>query len=202
MDMMEMFRIITEAGLSPDQFYLLYCMSENVASVSINIPMNLRMLILQEWVKDETGYTIQPKGHTLLQQVSSFFTVQKKKTSNQVLGTDYDVNIDAYLMLFPKEKLPSGKPARSDRGNVETAFKWFFETRKYSWDTILKATAKYVDEYERKTPRYMYMQTAQYLIRKQAQDKTWGSELANICAALESGSDQSPRENHFSEKVV
>jgi hypothetical protein len=63
----------------------------------------------------------------------------------------------------------------------------------------LKATAAYVDEYERKN--YMYMQTSQYFIRKQQSDKTWGSELANMCAVIESG-DSLNDKNYFSENVV
>jgi hypothetical protein len=134
----------------------------------------------------------------LVDQVESFFKVSKKKTDNQVMGTGYKENIEKYLEIFPKVKLPSGKAARSDKKNVETAFKWFFETHEYSWDIVLQATEAYVSDYE--TRRYLYMQTSQYFIRKQQGDKTWNSELANWCAIVEGGVvEQRP---HFSEKVV
>lgn len=114
------------------------------------------------------------------------------------MGEGYKENIEKYLEIFPKIKLPSGKAARSDKKNVETAFKWFFETHEYSWDSVLKATEAYVSDYE--TRRYLYMQTSQYFIRKQQGDKTWNSELANWCAIVEGGVvEQRP---HFSEKVV
>lgn len=160
----------------------------------------LRVLEMDCWVKNHDGtYVPEPKAHSLLQQVESFFLIQKKKTANQVMGKDYGENIEKYLLLFPKIKLPSGKAARTDKRNCETAFKWFFENHEYSWEIILKATGLYVDEFEKKN--YMFMQTSQYFIRKQQPDKTWGSELANWCAAVESG-DSLQSENHFSERVV
>jgi hypothetical protein len=201
MEMMEMFNLIIAKGLTPNQFYMLYCMRENISTLHINMHQELRALQSDGWIS--SGHsdvkTLQPKAVTLLQQVEGFFRVQKKKTNNQVLGKDYESNIDAYLLLFPKIKLPSGKAARTDKRNVETAFKWFFENHDYPWELILQATAMYVDEYEKKN--YMYMQTSQYFIRKQQADKTWGSELANWCSNVLNG-DMSDQDTHFSEKVV
>lgn len=191
-----MFNLILKKQLTPNQFYLLYCIRENVSALHINMHQELRALEGEKWIENQQ---LTPKAHTLLQQVESFFHVQKKKTNNQIMGKDYSENISEYLLLFPKVKLPSGKAARSDKKNVETAFKWFFENHQYSWETILKATAMYVDDYEKRN--YMYMQTSQYFVRKQLADKTWGSELANWCAVVESG-DMSDNDNHFSEKVV
>lgn len=102
-------------------------------------------------------------------------------------------------MLFPKGKLPSGKQARADRRNLKANFIWFFKNYKYDWDIILKATALYVDEYERKN--YLYMRTSQYFISKMNPDKSRESELANYCAQIISG-DYQDDTNHFSEKVV
>jgi len=198
--MMEFFNIILKKGLTPNQCYLLYCIRENVASLQINVHQELRVLEVDGWVVNpgNAAYTLEPKGHSLLQQVESFFTVQKKKTNNQVMGKDYGEFIEKYLLMFPKIKLPSGKAARSDKRNVETAFKWFFENHDYSWEVILEATARYVNDYQMRN--YMYMQTSQYFIRKQQADKTWGSELGNMCAVVASGEmeDEGPT---FKEKV-
>jgi len=194
--MMEMFNLIIAKNITPNQFYLLYCMRESVGSMHINIHQELRSLISDGWLTESKALT--PKSITLLQQVEGFFNIQKKKTASQAMGQDYSANIEKYLMLFPKIKLPHGKPARSDKRNVETAFKWFFENNEYTWETILEATARYVDEYEKKN--YLYMQTSQYFIRKQLADKTWGSELGNCCASVLNGDDaeEGPR---FQEKV-
>lgn len=195
MDMMEMFDIISKHELTPNQFYLLYCIRENIGSLHINIHQELRTLEAMGWLKDKK---LTLKAEPLLQQVESFFKVQKKKTTEQVLGNGHSEYIEQYLLLFPKIKLPSGKAARSDKRNIETAFKWFFENYSYSWETIIKASAYYVDEFEKKG--YLYMQTSQYFIRKQSSDKSWGSELANWCSIIEDGGPEIP--DHFSEKVV
>lgn len=204
--MMEMFNIMLKKEVTPNEFYLLYCIKENIGALHINMHQELRGIAIKGFITttfQENGkgpiYHVTPKGYSLLQQVEAFFQVQKKKTTNQVLGKDYTENIEKYLLLFPKIKLPSGKAARTDKNNCETAFKWFFQTHEYSWETVLKATALYVDEYEKKN--YMYMQTSQYFIRKQQADKTWGSELANWCSVVETG-DLSYQDPHFSEKVV
>lgn len=115
------------------------------------------------------------------------------------MGTEFSENIDKYLLMFPKIKLPSGKPARNDKKNIETAFRWFFENHNYSWKTIFQATENYIDEYAAKN--YNYMQTSQYFIRKQYSDKTWRSDLANYCDIVENGGDDEP-DTHFKEKVI
>jgi hypothetical protein len=108
-------------------------------------------------------------------------------------------HIDRYLSVFPKGKLPSGKPARVNKKNLEESFKWFFKNYTYDWDTILRATFYYVETYEK--TNYMYMKNSQYFIRKQNTDKSWDSELANYCEIIINGEDidDSP---HFTDKVV
>lgn len=200
----ELFNLITAQGLTPNQFYLLYNIRQSISPVHVNIHQELRAVIAKGFLKDFTDatgirYELQPEAITLIDQVEKFFKIHKKSTSTQLMGDDYQKNVQQYLQLFPKMKLPSGKAARSDAKNVETAFRWFMDNYQYNWDTILKATAMYVDDYERRN--YMYMQTSQYFIRKQNSDKTWASELANMCAIIEAG-DTLEDNNYFSEKVV
>ena len=203
-EMMDMFALITNQGLTPNQFYLLYFIKEGVSPVHVNIHQEVRAVIAKGFLKDLTNaegnkYELTPEAHTLIDQVESFFRVNKKKTNNQVMGAGYAEKVQEYLQVFPKMLLPSGKAARSDKKNVETALRWFIENYEYSWETIIKAAQLYVGEFELKN--YLYMQTSQYFIRKQNADKTWASELANMCARVESGDIQS-KDNHFSEKVV
>lgn len=194
--MMELFNLIIKEGLSPNQFYLLYSMKEGISTLNINIHQELRQLDMGGWIVDNN---LSPKAHSLIQQVEGFFKVQKKKTSNQLMGKESADNINKYREIFPKIRLPSGQYARQDPKNLETAFRWFFDNYSYSWETILEATARYVDQYERQN--YKFMQTSQYFIRKQQSDKTWGSELANRCSVVETGEDEGP-EITLSEKVV
>jgi hypothetical protein len=107
--------------------------------------------------------------------------------------------VQKYLDIFPKIKLPSGKQARADKRNIRVNFDWFFKTYSYDWETVIKATSHYVDEYERKN--YMYMKTSQYFISKMNPDKSRESELANYCSMI-INNDYEDTSNHFSDKVV
>lgn len=199
---MDMFHLIREKQLSPNQFYLLCCLRENEASQFINVHQELRCLLTDGWITendDKLTYKLTPEAMTFVNQVESFFSVTKKKTNNQIMGQDYTAKVAEFLEIFPKMKLPSGKFARSDKKNIETALRWFIQTYNYDWNIILTATKMYVDDYER--VNYKYMQTSQYFIRKQNPDKSWASELANWCAQAEHGPSEN-NEKYFSEKVI
>ena len=195
--MREMFDLITKEGLTPNQFYLLFCMQSKVQSVGINIHQELRALEIEGWITAKRE--LSEKAVSLLQDIESYFTKSKKKTNRVILGEDAKSNIDTYNNMFPTKKLPSGKYGRSAINNLESAFKWFFQNHNYPWKTVLEATVMYINEYEKKN--YLYMQTSQYFIRKQQADKSWGSELANWCAAVENG-DTDDEEYFFKEKVL
>lgn len=190
-----MFRMITNHKLSPNQFYLLCSIRDNIGTEVINIHQDLRQLILYEWI--DSTYKPTQKALDLVNKIDSLFKAQKRSTRS--LPADFSDNIDKYISLFPNIKLPNGKRARSDKKNLEPRFRWFFDNYDHDWATVLKATAAYIDEYERKN--YMYMRTSQYFIYKTESDKTTNSDLADYCAAVKSGEDLSPG-THFPEKVV
>jgi len=201
--LMQIFNLISLQDITPNQFYLLYCMRENVQSMGINLHQELRALEVTGFItklpQGPTDYAFNEKADLLLSEVESYFKVQKKKTSTAIMGADFTEKLVQYNELFPKMKLPSGKLARAAERNLETNFKWFFENYKYSWDIILKATATYVDEYERRN--WNFMRTSMYFIKKQEKDHSITSDLADYCAMIQSGgSVDTP--NHFSDKVV
>lgn len=190
--------------MTPDQFFILYSIKEQLPFSKALIIKESHALNMGAFIEEKntsTGITITllPKALKVISQADSLFKTQKKGTPAQILGEGYQQKIQEYLELFPKIKLPSGKAARSDKKNVETALAWFMSNYDYSWDIILKATESYVAEYELKN--YLYMQTSQYFIRKQLSDKTWGSELANRCSEISTGSVINT-ENHFKDRVV
>ena len=198
---MQIFNLISIQNLTPNQFYLLYCIRENVQSIGLNLHQELRALLNDGFIHQDQAekITITEKGFLLLSEVESYFKVQKKKTSTAVLGPDFTEKLLQYNEMFPKIKLPSGKLARAAERNLETNFKWFFENYKYSWEIVLKATAAYVDEYERRN--WNFMRTSMYFIKKQEKDHSITSDLADYCAMIQSGgSVDAP--NHFSDKVV
>jgi hypothetical protein len=150
----------------------------------------------------ESPRLITLEGKKVLTRVESYFKSQIKKTSTELMGEDFKDKIIKYQEIFPKLKLPSGKPARASLSNLETNFKWFFEKHNFSWDTIFKATEMYIDEYERKSPPFIYMRTSAYFIRKTELDKSIVSDLANYCETIQSGEGSNYGNAHFSEKVV
>lgn len=193
----EIFNKLVKNGLSPNQFYLLWMKRENcVPAVKLNFAVEKMRLITDEWLTPEGALTV--KAVVLIQDIDGYFKSSKKKTAKAVMGDNFMTNIEAYLDLFPKFKLPSGKYARSDKKNLEGNFKWFFESHSYSWETIFDATKLYLDQYERQG--YKYMRTSQYFIRKQSADKTYDSELANYCDMITNG-ETGIDDKHFSDKV-
>jgi hypothetical protein len=147
-----------------------------------------RQLITAELI--DSSFSITDKGNELLSLIDT------QVIPGKVVIKSFDV--DQYLNLFPKIKLPSGKHARINKKVITEAFNWFFKNYDYDWSIVLQATGAYVDEYESKN--YLYMRNSQYFIRKQNSDKTWDSELANYCDMIINGLDNiSP---HFSETVV
>jgi hypothetical protein len=194
----EIFNLLIKNNLSPNQLYILYCIKHKIKTNDfINDALEVKRLQSTSWLGADL--TLEGKSIILLQDLDSFFKTSKKKTSTSIMGENFMENIETYLDIFPKFKLPSGKYARSDKKNLENNFKWFFESHSYSWDTILDATRKYVDEYE--VNGFKYMRTSQYFIRKQGSDKTYDSELANYCDMLLNGGED-PTQTHFKERVV
>jgi hypothetical protein len=184
---------MTETRLSLNEVYLLWCIHNKCKPININAHCELRKLKNKDLI-DHDG-KITPMALDIISKIPSAEAAKTAVSSNDITD-DY---IEKYVMLFPKGKLPSGKQARADRRNLKANFIWFFKNYKYDWDTILKATAIYVDEYERKN--FMYMRTSQYFISKMNPDKSRESELANYCSQIISG-DYQDDTNHFSEKVV
>lgn len=177
---------ILQMNLSPNEFYVLQCLINQERPKIINIHLELRKLQNKEYIDKDFKITNNlDKIKHLLPKVAD-----KDKAID---------NLDAYINIFPKLKLPSGKYARSHKNNIKTCFQWFFKNYDYSWNTILKATSFYVQDFESKN--YLYMMTSQYFICKTKIDRTKESELANYCEMYEDGTlNQQP--THFSDKVV
>lgn len=177
---MEMFDEMSRNGLSPNQYYLLCCIKDSVSPLKINMHLELRSLVSNGWLTKENKLT--PKSITLVGQVEKLFSLQKKKTSNQLMGKGYKENVNKYKEMFPNIKLPNGKPARSATGNLEKTFRWFFENFDYSWETIFKASGYYVNKYQK--VEWKFMRTSQYFIKKDGL-----SDLADFCEIVLTGGD-------------
>ena len=107
--------------------------------------------------------------------------------------------VNEYREIFPDIKFPSGKYARDAAKNLEVNFRWFFKSHDYDWDTIMKATTKYIDEYSAKN--YDYARTSKYFIKKSEKDGSVTSDLANYCEMVVTGGGESDA-FYFPENVV
>ena len=194
----EIFNKLVKEGLTPNTFYVLYCVKEKlVPDKFVNLSLELIKLQKMEWLDNNRELT--QKSINFIQEIDTFFKKSKKKTSSSLMGDLFFENIKEYVEIFPNKRLASGKPARVNVKTLENSFRWFFDNYSYSWEIILKATEKYVNDYEIKN--YEFMRTSQYFIRKQNTDKTWDSDLATYCDMIINGEDDF-EENHFKDKIV
>ena len=195
--MNEIFNKLIKEKITPNSLYVLHCI-KNKLSVNnlVNSGLEIKRLQADNWLKEDLS--LSGKSVIFMEELNSYFRKSKKKTSKNLMGDNFDVKIKLYNSLFPAKKLGSGKYARTNVKNLESGFRWFFENYDYSWDTIIKATEIYVEEYSLKN--YEYMRTSQYFIRKQNLDKSFESDLANYCDILQSGNE--PLDDIFKEKIV
>jgi len=195
--MQELFSKILQHGLTPNAVYVLYCIKEKVkCSDSVNFSLEVVKLKSGNYLTEN----LELSGNTLkfIQEIEGYFKKSKKKTSKTLMGDEFLENIKTYNECFPATKLPSGVYARVNVKSLENAFRWFFETFDYSWEVVIQATEKYVEEYS--INRYNYMRNSQYFIRKQNIDKTWDSTLATYCDMISQDDYEPPV--FFKEKIV
>lgn len=201
------FNHIIEVGLTPNQYYLLHSLHNNVSPPAINLHQELRALIATGFIaqaKDKGvnlgcgfDYELQPKALSLISKINSYFGVQVKKSNNALMGQDFEANALKYNEIFPKMKLPSNKPARSPIKEIIAAFREFFKDYDYTWEVIHAAAEYYIEEEEKKG--FKYTRTSRYFIRKQDSDKSWISDLAGYCELIKNGEDRD--EPKFIEKT-
>jgi len=194
---MEVFDKITEAGLSPNQYYLMCCLRDKITPRKINNYLEIRHLLAEGWiVKENSSKILTEKGLELVEEIEKIYIKTKTKSATRLMGPNFKEKIKRYNQIFPNEKLPSGKAARSAIGNVETAFKWFFEHYNFKWELIFKATELYIRDQANKGKKYH--RTSQYFIRKNNM-----SDLADWCHALETnGNISSSSKTDHTVKVV
>lgn len=195
--MTDIFIRLIQEGLTPNTYYVLHCIKEKIVpNKFVNKELECKRLQMDHWLTENLELT--SKSLIFMEEINGYFKRTKKKTSQDLMGQDFVRNIERYVEIFPNKKLSSGKYARVNAKNLEAPFRWFFDTYDYDWETILKATEKYVDEFSIR--RYEFMRTAQYFIRKQNIDKTFESDLATYCEIIRNGDDE--EQVYFSEKVV
>jgi len=151
----------------------------------INIELCLRSLEATGYIKDRK---LTVRGSDLVKEfVSKYKLDEEGKVKKKVLFTDQEKQrVNEYRELFPKGTLPSGQPARTSTKELEKKFMWFLLNYDYDWDTIIKATKKYISDYE--PTGYKYMKTSSYFISKTDKGVVT-SALASYCDMIVDGDD-------------
>ena len=196
--MTELFNRMIQENISPNTCYVLHCIREKIVpKVFVNKDLEVARLKANGWLNEDL--TLTSKSIIFMEEMNGFFKRSKKKTSRDLMGADFLQKIQEYVEIFPNRKLSSGKHARVNPKNLEAGFRWFFENYDYDWETILRATEKYVDEYSIRN--YEFMRNSQYFLRKQNIDKSFESDLATYCQIIISNPEEEG-DTYFKERVV
>lgn len=170
MEIIDLYRELKTLGISPNEYTLLSHLHHNIEeNFNFNEHLSKRILIKSGFLDKMGQFT--DKGKSLFGE-----SVEQKNNP-----------IERYREIFPKGILPNGRPARSAHQELDRKFTWFFNTYKYNWDTVLKATKEYVEYYEKQD--YKYMQTSSNFISKQDTDRIKSSALAEWCDKIKNGDE-------------
>ena len=195
--MWEMFQSMLIDGLTPNQFLLLHATKNKLSLPILKPKTEMAYLFDTGFITGDNQLT--QKSIALIAKYESYFIKAKKKTSTELLGKEFASKLAEYRNIFPAGKIPSGKPARVNVKTLENSFRWFFENYDFSWDEVISATKRYVNEYQNNN--YLYMKTSQYFIGKEDKNKVKTSELADYCDMIRDGVVDDTN-NHFKERVV
>ena len=200
--MWELLQKILEDKITPNQLLLLYAIDDSISIPHINYHLEVKGLKREGYVEMnediDTGCELTISGRELKNKYDAYFIKIKKTSNTALMGKEYTDKVKQYRELWPAKKLPSGKPARVNVKTLTNNFRWFFDNYDYTWDEVIAATKRYLNEYEDQD--YMYMKTSQYFISKADQSKVKQSELADYCDMIKEGTDDDTQ--HFKEKVV
>lgn len=187
LSLLELLGHINNEFVDITDFYLLLQLKEGVE------PQFENYMLEDDWIiSNETQ-----SGHLLTQKSLDFISKIEALYNGETQSKISLEKVEEYRELFPDGKLPSGKRARVNSKELQKRFEWFFDTYKFDWDTILQATENYIQEYEKKSPKYMYMRTSEYFIKKQMDDKSWVSGLADYCDVIDKGESEIPADNNY-----
>jgi len=197
--MWELFQKIAKYNITPNECLYLFSIKEKITSAFVSGETELPSLIARGYLKMDSNIVITAEGRKIINTLDGYFTKAKKKTDAQLMGKNFLKKVEQYRIIFPPQKLPSGKLARNNVRTLNESFRWFFNNYEFTWDNIISATQTYIKEYRDK--EYLYMKTSQYFICKQDKHKVKHSELADYCDMIKEGFSHRG-DDFFKEKVV
>jgi hypothetical protein len=186
--MLQTFKDLSDENITPNGLYVIMCMKFNVIPQNMSFPREVDFLEKHGYlVNDE----LSDKAHNIIDKYFDIVDNKKSKKNNKLIDLE---RVAEYREIFPKGVLPSNQPARAPVKELEKKFIWFFNNYDYDWETILKATNKYVNEYSLNA--YMYMKTSGYFILKNEKGVN-ASALASYCDMILDGADSSENDYDF-----
>jgi hypothetical protein len=179
-------------------------MKNNLKQSSLFERLKYHKITVKQYIQIYLDYTMgdlpeDSREFKILKSIDELFATKKKLKLDDLMGAEYQNQIDDYIEIFPTTKLPNGKYARGNKKNIETNFRWFFENYNYSWQVIHDATIMYVSEYRAKN--FLYMRTALYFIRKDDGTRTVHSDLADYCDKIVNNESYT-KEKYFKTKIL
>lgn len=186
--MIKILQSITNESISPNGFYLLLCIQNDTDPKNINTGAETRILEIDGYLKDKK---ITDKAKDLIKKISAKYDIQENKIVKKKAGmTEDDIaKMNEYRSIFPKGILPSQVPSRVPIKELEKKFTWFFNNYDYSWDVVIKATKRYVSEFE--ANNFLYMKNSGYFVSK-LEKNGLVSTLASYCDIIIDGGDEEP----------
>lgn len=180
--MRDLFQILKTKSLSPNGYYLLYCLANNISFEEFDLPVpksaELFKLKQANLIGEDGNITIE--GKSVIIEATKLYLKQVKSIKDE-LDDDYKSNVEKYRDLFPSGVV-SGKRLKSTTSELTNRFIWFFKTYpQFSWNTILQATTDYLDS---KAGDMKFCRNASYFIKK-SENGSIISDLASWCEAYE-----------------
>lgn len=181
--------ILSENGLTPNQIVLL-----NIINNKDEVSYIRYLEIDREDILKHDLYTLYRKDYLLNEQNDNYkfkFTELEISEKGIALLNNEEVNtkkqlafdefMDSYFKLFPEKVYTgNGLPVRSNLKLCKSKMLAFIREYKYDYETILKATEKYVKI--SKSGGYGYMKTSYYFIKKDSESilQTYCEEVLDL----------------------
>jgi|694.fasta_scaffold81400_5 hypothetical protein len=191
---LETFDTCLKFNISPNQLYIISCFENKIVPCGTFLKLNdeITMLKYCGLIDDKTN-ELTSVAHSVLKHFNTLIDGKKSKVEKEVLGEKFLERVNEYRELFPKDKyIHSGQLPRQSTKELTKRFIWFFkEYPEYDWDLVIDATRYYIALHEKTTPKYNFMMTSSYFIKKTDQiGKDIKSKLADFCEQLiENGDD-------------
>jgi hypothetical protein len=188
--MKELFQLLKQHNLSPNGFYLIYCLQNQC---DLDLPVNhgteITKLKFGGFLTEDLKLTDSSKSILNDVEIHNLKTVHKVK---EELKDNFSENIEIYRKKFP---LGSGK--RTSLKELEPKFTWFFKMNpQFTWEIVLNATDRYIESCKDLT----YCRTAGYFIKKGVGPNVI-SDLATWCESYIEESNEPAKAQEFDKLI-